>query len=174
MGPRFWDPPGLRLGGYLAPRQCETSLLGALGLAKSRFQYLLFGSKSLQQGSKRLPRAFQEACRRPRRSKRLPGSYFGPVWTPFCTHLDSLWDPLCTHFGLLADQQNDYFGELRTPWTPWGLEEQSTRNRRNLSTYAALAGRGGEFPSWLLEALGAEKTKLESLLERSWRPLSTL
>ena len=38
FGCKFWDPPGHLLGSHVAPRQLETSLLGALGPAKSRSQ----------------------------------------------------------------------------------------------------------------------------------------
>ena len=53
----IWDPPGLVLGGYLAPGNAETSLLGALGPSKSRSKLSFFGSKRLQERSKRRPRA---------------------------------------------------------------------------------------------------------------------
>ena len=56
----IWDPPGLILGGYLAPKMAETRLLGGLGPSRSPFQYLLGG-----------PRGLQERSKRPRLSKRL-------------------------------------------------------------------------------------------------------
>ena len=83
---RFWnqfkDPPGTLLGAHLALRQCETSLLGALGPAKSRSQLCFLGPEGLQEPSKsapyapgslpladqassRAPRGLQETSRRP-------------------------------------------------------------------------------------------------------------
>ena len=74
----IWDPPGLLFGGYLALKIAETDLLGPLGPSKSRFQYLLFGSKSLQERSKRLPRSFLA----PSASRHRSGPRFGPRFGP--------------------------------------------------------------------------------------------
>ena len=70
----IWDPPGFRLGAHLAPRHAETDLPGALGPSKSRFQLCFFGSKSVQERSKRLLRDLQAAKRAPRAVQEAPKS----------------------------------------------------------------------------------------------------
>ena len=49
----FLDPPGLLLGGYLAPRQAKNGLLGGLGPSKSRSPITFLGPGGVQERSKR-------------------------------------------------------------------------------------------------------------------------
>ena len=111
FGTSIWDPPGLLLGGYLAPNQFETGLLGALGPSRSRFQYLLGGPRGLQERPKRHPRAphtsleallwpikpfqeLQEASKTPTRD--LQGSFgtrVGTIWEQCCKHVNAMLPP---------------------------------------------------------------------------------
>ena len=77
------DPLGLLFGSLLAPKMAETSPQTRLGAAKSRSRGAFFRPRAIQERSKRPPRPFQEAFRRPRSSKRHPGSHLGPILTPF-------------------------------------------------------------------------------------------
>ena len=74
---------GSLLGGVLAPKMVENSLGFPLGAAKSRPREYLFDPEALQEHSKRPPGALQDAFRRPRGSKRSPGSHFGPLLPQF-------------------------------------------------------------------------------------------
>ena len=72
-------PPGLLFGLPSGPGQFETSLLGALGPAKSRSRLVFFGPRAAQERSKRVPRPLPEAFMRPRRPKKAPGGLWGPL-----------------------------------------------------------------------------------------------
>ena len=85
---------GLLLGSLLAPKMAQTSLGIPLGPAQSRSRRLFFGPRAAQDRSKKPPRPLQEAFRRPRSSKKPPGSHrFGAM-------LELLWTQKPTPQGL--------------------------------------------------------------------------
>ena len=88
------DLLGTPLGSLLAPKTNENSLGTPLGAAKSCSR-VLFGAPNAKVDAPRARAgALQEAFRRPRSSKRPPGSHFGPIWCPFGTRLGSILDHL--------------------------------------------------------------------------------
>ena len=129
----IWHPPGLLLGGYLAPRQFKIGLLGALGPSKSRSKVTFFGSKSLQERSKRRPRALhtplegilwptkpfsraQEASRTPTRGLQGPfGSHVSRILKQFCYPFEAMLPPCWSRF--LAE--GSFAGTSKIKETPW-------------------------------------------------------
>ena len=89
----IWDPPGLFLGGYLTPKMAETSLQGALGPAKGRFQLLFFGLGGFQERSKSVPRDLQETPRLPRQLQEALGSILEPFWSNYRVHFRMVLEP---------------------------------------------------------------------------------
>ena len=79
---KFWDLPGYFLAIDLAPRPSKTGLLGALGPAKSRSRLGFFSPRAGQDRSMSVPRPLQEAPMRPRRPKKGPRGFSGPILTP--------------------------------------------------------------------------------------------
>ena len=79
FGASFWTLWGRT---HLVPRPFETGLLGALGPAKSRSRLVFSGPGSLQERSKRPPRALQEDSKSSRGSKLRPRGLRGPIFTP--------------------------------------------------------------------------------------------
>jgi len=136
----IWDPPGLLLGGYLAPGNAETSLLGGLWPSKSRFQLLFWAPKasksaprgiqerpirpwkpssglsSLFKSSKRPPRALQEASR----------AHVATILAPFWTNVEAISMRCCPHVG--------HVSSLKAP-SPRALDPrpQAWRNARERS-----------------------------------------
>ena len=129
----IWHPPGLLLGGYLAPRQFKIGLLGALGPSKSRSKVTFFGSKSLQERSKRRPRALhtplegflwptkpfsraQEASRTPTRGLQGPfGSHVSRILKQFCYPFEAMLPPCWSRF--LAE--GSFAGTSKIKEKPW-------------------------------------------------------
>ena len=138
FGTSIWDPPGLVLRGYLAPGNAETSLLGGLWPSKSRFQLLFLAPKAsksaprgiqerpirpwkpssglsrLFKGSKRPPRALQEASR----------AHFAAILPPFWTNVETILMRCCPHVG--------HVSSLKAP-SPRALDPrpQARRNARS-------------------------------------------
>ena len=100
----------------MAPRQFKIGLLGALGPSKSRSKVTFFGSKSLQERSKRRPRALhtplegilwptkpfsraQEASRTPTRGLQGPfGSHVSRILKQFCYPFEAMLPPCWSRF----------------------------------------------------------------------------
>ena len=111
---RFWnqfkDPPGTLLGAHLALRQCETSLLGALGPAKSRSQQCFLGPEGLQEASKSAPYApgslhlaDQASSRAPKRPPRAlqeaSRAHLAAILASFCINFETISMLCCPHVG---------------------------------------------------------------------------
>ena len=153
----------------MASRQAETSLLGALGPSKSRFQLLVgapkasksaprgvqerpirpwkppFGLSSLFKGSKRPPRGLQDASR----------AHLAAMLAPFWSHFGAISKRCCYHVG--------HVSSLKAP-LPRALDprSQAWRNARERLNPPPPTGE----PSVLDRALEASCSKLmEAILE---------